>query len=77
MRREDAVSEERSPGLCADCRWARVVRTPRSVFWLCERSRTDLRYPRYPRLPVTACEGHEPRDANEAAAGGPPPREEE
>ena len=48
-------------GLCERCRHARVVTTPRSVFRLCERSRTEPEYPRYPRLPVLACAGFEPR----------------
>jgi GNAT superfamily N-acetyltransferase len=30
-----------------------------SHFFLCERSRTDARYPRYPRLPVLTCAGYE------------------
>lgn len=30
-----------------------------SRFYLCERSRTDARYPRYPRLPVLTCAGYE------------------
>jgi len=47
-------------GLCAGCRHARIVRTPRSRFWLCERSRDDASYDRYPRLPVLACPGFEP-----------------
>lgn len=48
-------------GLCADCRHARTVVTPRSVFWLCELAATDPRYAKYPRLPVLACDGHAPR----------------
>ena len=48
-------------GLCATCRYARRVTTDRgSVFVLCDLSRTDARFPRYPRLPVQRCEGHEP-----------------
>lgn len=48
-------------GLCAGCAHQRVVRNTRgSAFSLCERSRTDPSYPRYPRLPVTRCAGHEP-----------------
>jgi len=48
-------------GLCASCRHQRVVRTTRgSSYSLCERSREDDRYPRYPRLPVVECPGHEP-----------------
>jgi hypothetical protein len=54
-------------GLCRDCRHARRVTTPRSVFWLCGRSATDPSFPKYPRLPVLACHGYEP--------GGDPPRE--
>jgi hypothetical protein len=43
----------------------RRVPNPRGhVFLLCERSRTDRRYPRYPRLPVLECPGYEPRDAS-------------
>jgi hypothetical protein len=49
-------------GLCDACRHQRVVRTTRgSTFSLCERSRTDPAFPKYPRLPVRACPGYEPR----------------
>jgi hypothetical protein len=48
-------------GLCADCVHRRDVHNTRgSVFTLCERSRTEPAYPRYPRLPVLSCPGHEP-----------------
>lgn len=63
-------------GLCAGCRFARIVRTPRSAFWLCMRSREDARWPRYPRLPVRECAGHEPLESGEAVPEGPPPRDE-
>jgi len=36
-----------------------VRNTRGSVFHLCERSREDPAYPRYPRLPVLACGGYE------------------
>jgi len=53
-------------GLCDDCRHQRLVRNTRgSAFSLCERSRTEPEYPRYPRLPVLSCPGHEPRAADE------------
>ena len=52
--------EDPAVGLCARCRHARRVTTPRSVFWLCERSRTDASYARYPRLPMLRCPGFEP-----------------
>jgi hypothetical protein len=47
-------------GLCAGCRHARVVETPRSRFWMCGRAASEPRFARYPRLPVLACEGCEP-----------------
>jgi hypothetical protein len=49
-------------GLCDLCRHQRVVRNTRgSTFSLCERSKTDPAFPRYPRLPVVECSGYEPR----------------
>jgi len=48
-------------GLCATCRHARRLANDRgSQFVLCERAKTDPRYPRYPPLPVRRCPGHEP-----------------
>jgi hypothetical protein len=38
---------------------------------MCDRSRTDDAYPRYPRLPVLECAGHEPRQAGTDAPEGP------
>ena len=47
-------------GLCADCRFTRVVESARrSTFYLCERSATDPTFPKYPRLPVLQCRGYE------------------
>jgi len=49
-------------GLCDTCRHQRLVPNTRgSTFSLCERSRTDPAYPRYPRLPVVECPGYEAR----------------
>jgi len=49
-------------GLCDSCVHQHVVRNTRgSVFSLCERSRSEPEYPRYPRLPVVRCAGHEER----------------
>jgi hypothetical protein len=56
-------------GLCDGCRHQRLVPNSRgSVFSLCERSRSDPAYPRYPRLPVERCAGFGPRQ--EQGAGG-------
>ena len=48
-------------GLCDSCAHQQLVPNTRgSVFSLCRRSRTEPeRYLRYPRLPVTRCEGWE------------------
>jgi hypothetical protein len=45
-------------GLCSACAYAQQVKSDRgSVFYLCGRAATDPAYPKYPRLPVTRCEG--------------------
>jgi hypothetical protein len=49
-----------SRGLCDACRHQRLVPNTRgSVFSLCERSRTDPAFRRYPPLPVLRCPGFE------------------
>jgi hypothetical protein len=49
-------------GLCDSCRHQRIVRNTRgSTFSMCERSKTDPRFPKYPRLPVERCSGYEER----------------
>lgn len=54
-------------GLCATCAHGReVVSGKGSRFLLCERSRTDAAYPRYPALPVLSCRGYEPSGQEEA-----------
>ena len=43
-------------GLCADCRYARVIRSDRgTAFYQCGKSFEDSRLEKYPRLPVRAC----------------------
>jgi hypothetical protein len=52
--------ERPSVGLCDSCLQQRLVPNTRgSVFSLCERSKTDPAYPRYPRIPVLSCPGFE------------------
>ena len=63
------ASGRSSGGLCPACRFARVVTSRRTRFTLCERSFTEARFPRYPRLPVLTCDGFVPlpsRDARSA-----------
>ena len=67
-----SAREDPAVGLCARCRHARQVATPRSLFWLCERSRDDANYARYPRLPILDCPGFEPGEP----VGSPPDEEE-
>jgi hypothetical protein len=49
-------------GLCQICRHGREIRSAKgSLFWLCERSRREPKYAKYPPLPVLACLGYEHR----------------
>jgi hypothetical protein len=51
-------------GLCADCVHAREIESSRgSRFLLCELSRTDPRFAKYPRLPVLKCAGYRQKAA--------------
>lgn len=46
-------------GLCANCQFVRMVKNGRgSAFFLCERSKTDTQFVKYPTLPVVVCEGY-------------------
>jgi hypothetical protein len=50
-------------GLCDRCRHQRLVRNTRgSTFSLCELSKVDPNFPRYPRLPVRTCAGFSRRE---------------
>jgi hypothetical protein len=51
-------------GLCDTCRHQKLISNTRgSTFSLCERSKSDPAYPKYPRVPVQRCPGHERREA--------------
>ena len=55
-------------GLCDRCVHQKLIRNTRgSSFSLCEKAKTDPRFPKYPRLPVVRCAGFE-----EEAVGGAP-----
>jgi hypothetical protein len=59
-------------GLCDRCRHQRVVRNTRgSRFSLCEKSREDPAYPKYPRLPVLRCAGFDERSGDPQEMPGP------
>lgn len=62
-------------GLCDACRHQRLVPNTRgSVFSLCERSRTEPDFPRYPRIPVRECRGFKPGEpAAERPSAEPSP----
>jgi hypothetical protein len=56
--------ESERVGLCFSCEHVRIVRTDRgSAFYLCQRSATDPRFPKYPGLPVVRCPGFEVKEA--------------
>src|SRR5438105_3036459 len=58
-------------GLCADCRNMRLIKSDRgSVFYFCQLSATDARFPKYPRLPVLECAGYEKISTAEAPRPG-------
>lgn len=49
------------PGLCGSCVNARIIESKRgSRFYMCELSRVDPAFPKYPPLPVIACSGYAP-----------------
>jgi hypothetical protein len=46
-------------GLCEKCRHAKIITSDRgSTFIMCEMSKTDKSFPKYPRLPVLVCSGY-------------------
>jgi hypothetical protein len=55
----EAETENERAGLCVDCLHARRVESDRgSSFLLCELSKSDPRFAKYPRLPVLSCTGY-------------------
>ncbi len=54
-------------GLCRTCVHSRRVPAGPNLYWLCRLSETDSRFPRYPRLPVVACDGYRLRTDDEEA----------
>jgi len=59
------VANNAEYGLCASCLHARQIESARgSRFILCRLSETDLRFRKYPHLPVVACDGHASRQSS-------------
>lgn len=51
-----------NPGLCASCVHVKVIENRNgSRFFMCELSKTDPRFPKYPPLPVVSCIGYRPQ----------------
>jgi hypothetical protein len=60
------TSPHRDPGLCRDCRYSKRIESDRgSVFFRCDLSLQDPRFPKYPRLPVRECNGYQPAEETE------------
>src|SRR5262249_46375943 len=53
--------------LCETCSWMREVRTATSRFLLCELSRTNSTFPKYPRQPVVRCDGYRQKQRQESS----------
>ena len=55
-----------TPSLCETCASMREVITPKgSRFLLCQLSRIDPAYPKYPPQPVVRCDGYRARKTSE------------
>lgn len=58
---DSTVVRDSVAGLCPGCIHSRRIESARgSAFILCELSRFDPRFPKYPRLPVLTCAGYQP-----------------
>src|SRR5262245_8136505 len=70
-RYDAAVNERRSAGLCDTCEFMRVVSSSRNaMFYLCEYSKHDPSFPKYPAIPVRVCGAYKPSGGS--ASRNPP-----
>ena len=54
------------PTLCESCCWMRAVATPKgSRFLLCQLSKTNPVYVKYPPQPMVVCNGYQPKAQTE------------
>jgi len=57
---EEMAARRAKAGLCADCIHSRRIQSDRgAVFYLCALHAGNPYFPKYPRLPVVYCAGHE------------------
>ena len=63
---DEVVNDERGPvgrswsSLCEDCAHVRAIASAKgSTFLLCQRSKADARFTKYPPQPVVSCTGFE------------------
>ena len=69
---QERLPSEAREGLCARCVHARRVTNDRgSVFVRCAYADVDPSFPKYPRLPVTACAAYFPYDDATGATRAP------
>jgi hypothetical protein len=62
--------EQQRGGLCATCTHMRRITSDRgSVFYLCELSKIDPHFPKYPPLPVLNCTGYKRAETTEPPRG--------
>ncbi len=60
---ENPKPERSRIGLCADCEhMTKIVAARGRTFYMCRRGLTEPEFPKYPRLPVLVCGGHQPAD---------------
>jgi hypothetical protein len=67
--REDRQEIALRAGLCAHCRWLRILTNGRSRFVFCGLSQEDSRFSRYPSLPVRFCGGYQEEGADVRSEG--------
>ena len=49
---------QKNLGLCTYCDWSKQIKTAKkSSFIMCNLSKIDQRYTKYPQLPLLECEG--------------------